>query len=96
MSAKPVSVIHGLVEAFEPSFKDGKFDPWNEAYGSFYPREQPVDGLHGAVLEIFEGEWFRVAARWGSEGPTNFLHYPDALRRAGTAGDYGGTACVYI
>ncbi|MET4062154.1 hypothetical protein ABIB35_003734 [Arthrobacter sp. UYP6] len=62
MSAKPVSVIHGLVEAFEPSFKDGKFDPWNEAYGSFYPREQPVDGLYGAVLEIFEGEWFRVAA----------------------------------
>lgn len=95
----PVAVYYGSVPAFEPSFKDGEFRPFNPAYSSFMPSPDPVDGPYGAVLEIFEGEWFNVEAAWSVHDaglPTNFLHYPDAYRRSLRAGEQGGTAYVSI
>ncbi|MCC3299497.1 hypothetical protein [Arthrobacter caoxuetaonis] len=96
MDQQPVTIIHGSVAAFEPSFRGGQFQQWNEAYARFVPSEEPVEGPYGAYLEVFEGEWFSVDARGNSEGPTEFLNYRPAYIRSQGAGEYGGTAHVRI
>lgn len=96
MGAKTSTVIHGSVQAFEPSFRDGSFQPWNEAYGLFVPSDSPIDGPFGAYLEVFEGEWFSVAVEAGGGGPIQFLDYRKAFMRALGTGSYSGSAYVHI
>lgn len=96
MSRKPRAIIHGSVPDFEPSFKDGKFQPFNAAYSVFTPSPEPVEGPYGAVLEIFEGEWFSVDATLDLHLPTRFLDYRDALARSWGSNEYGTTSRIYI
>lgn len=96
MSRKPRAIIYGSVPDFAPSFKDGEFQPFNAAYSVFKPSPEPVDGPCGAVLEVFEGEWFSVAAELDRHLPTEFLDYHDALARSRRSGDYGSASYIYI
>lgn len=96
MNQQPITVIHGSVPPYEPSFRGGEFRPYNEAYSRFTPSEQPVEGPYGAYLEVFEGEWFSVAAHRHSEGPTEFVTYRPAYMRSLKAGEFEGQAYVYI
>lgn len=96
MTSKPRAIYHGSVPAFEPSFQEGKFKPFNDAYAMFVPSDEPIDGPYGAVLEVFEGEWFSVDV-YRSEGlPTEFLHYRDAYLRAQGTGEQGSVARISI
>lgn len=96
MSRKPRATIYGSVPDFGPSFKDGKFQPFNAAYSVFKPSPEPVEGPCGAILEVFEGEWFSVQAVGDRHLPNEFLDYHDALARSRGSGDHGSTAYILI
>lgn len=93
---------YGRVTDFAPSFKGGKFHPFNIAYGMFHPTVTLGFGKTDAFLPALnKNEYFQVQDKrpWKigePSTPMNFLVYADAYSAAQNRGEQGSQAEIVI